>query len=130
MAFLFTDVEGSTSLWVEHGEAMGDSLRLHDEVVRAAIEGRGGHVFTTAGDSFAAAFADPSDAVAAAGAVQAALGEVTWPGPVLRVRIGLHEGPCEARGGDYFGTAVNLAARVEAAGHGGQILRLDRRQRR
>ena len=46
----------------------------------------------------------------------------TWPGPVLKVRMGLHLGEPEERGGDYFGTVVNTAARVEAAGHGGQVL--------
>ncbi len=122
MAFLFSDVEGSTKLWLEHGEEMEESLRLHDEIVRGAIEDRGGYVFTTAGDSFAAAFSDAVDAIAAANEAQAALESARWPGPVLRVRMGLHEARCEPRGGDYFGPDVNLAARVEAAGHGGQVL--------
>jgi len=69
--------------------------------------------FTTAGDSFAAAFSRASDAEAA----QAALAEVSWPGPALRVRMGLHLGESEERGGDYFGPVVNLTARLEAAGH-------------
>jgi len=73
--------------------------------------------FTTAGDSFAVAFSRASDAVAAAEAAQAALAEVSWPGPALRVRMGLHLGESEERGGDYFGPVVNLTARLEAAGH-------------
>jgi len=122
VTFLFTDVVGSTRLWAADSEAMSASLLVHDAVVRGAIESAGGYVFTTAGDSFAAAFARASDAVAAAQHAQAELVGVEWPGPVLRVRIGIHLGEAEERGGDYFGPAVNTAARVEAAGHGGQTL--------
>ena len=66
VTFLFTDVEGSTKLWAADKDAMSASLLVHDSVLRAAIEGNGGYVFTTAGDSFAAAFARASDAVRAA----------------------------------------------------------------
>ena len=67
--FLFTDVEGSTRLWAADPDAMSASLRAHKSIVRDAIESRGGYVFTTAGNSFAAAFARASDAVAAAEAM-------------------------------------------------------------
>ena len=97
-------------------------MLVHDAIVRTAIEGNGGYVFTTAGDSFAAAFGRASDAVRAATQSQLALHEAAWPGPALRVRMGLHLGEAEERGGDYFGPVVNTAARVEAAGHGGQVL--------
>ena len=122
VTFLFTDVVGSTRLWAEDPGAMAGSLRVHDEVLRREIEAVGGFVFTTAGDSFAPAFGRASDAVDAAESAQGALGEAQWPGPVLGVRMGLHLGEAEERGADYFGPAVNLAARVEAAGHGGQVL--------
>ncbi|WCO67280.1 adenylate/guanylate cyclase domain-containing protein [Iamia majanohamensis] len=122
MTFLFTDVEGSTRLWAQDPDAMSASLRSHDEVLRTAIEGHDGYVFTTAGDAFCAAFARASDAVAAARAAQDALAARTWPGPPIRVRMGLHMGEAEERGGDYFGPVVNTAARVEAAAHGGQVL--------
>ncbi len=122
VTFLFTDVEGSTKLWAADKDAMSASLLVHDSILREAIEGNGGYVFTTAGDSFAAAFARASDAVRAASESQRALMDATWPGPTLRVRMGLHLGEAEERGGDYFGTVVNTAARVEAAGHGGQVL--------
>lgn len=125
VAFLFTDVEGSTALWAADTEGMSASLRVHDELVRTAVEDRDGHVFATAGDSFSAAFQRASDAVAAAEQIQAALDAAAWSGPVLRVRIGVHAGEAEERGGDYFGPAVNTAARVEAAGHGGQVLITD-----
>jgi predicted ATPase/class 3 adenylate cyclase len=122
VTFLFTDVEGSTRLWAADAAAMSASLLVHDEVLRSAIESRAGYVFTTAGDSFAAAFGRASDAVAAAEAAQLELAGASWPGPVLKVRMGLHLGEAEERGGDYFGPVVNTTARVEAAGHGGQTL--------
>ncbi len=122
VTFLFTDVEGSTQLWAEDEPAMSASLRVHDSELRSAIEELGGYVFTTAGDSFAAAFARASDAVDAATEAQRRLAAVEWPGPVLRIRMGLHLGEAEERDGDYFGSVVSTAARVEAAGHGGQIL--------
>jgi predicted ATPase len=125
VTFLFTDVEGSTRLWAADAEAMSASLLVHDAVVRSAIESAGGYVFTTAGDSFAAAFSRASDAVSAAAAIQAGLDDAVWLGPALRVRIGMHLGEAEERGGDYFGPTVNMAARVEAAGHGGQTLLTD-----
>jgi predicted ATPase/class 3 adenylate cyclase len=125
VTFLLSDVEGSTRQWAADPEAMSASLKVHDQLLREVIESRGGYVFTTAGDSFAAAFGRASDAVAAAQAAQAALGSASWPGPELRVRIGLHLGEAEERGDDYFGPVVNTAARVEAAGHGGQTLLTD-----
>ena len=125
VTFLFTDVEGSTRLWAADKDAMSASLLVHDSVLRAAIEGNGGYVFTTSGDSFAAAFGRASDAVRAATESQRALSNAGWPGPTLKVRMGLHLGEAEERGGDYFGPVVNTAARVEAAGHGGQVLITD-----
>jgi predicted ATPase/class 3 adenylate cyclase len=125
VSFLFTDVEGSTRLWSADGPAMSASLALHDEILRAAIESADGYVFSTAGDSFAAAFRRASDAVAAARRAQDGLAAAAWPGPTLRVRMGLHLGEVEERGGDYFGSSVNTAARVAAAGHGGQVLLTD-----
>jgi predicted ATPase len=122
VTFLFTDIESSTRLWVSDERAMSRSLVVHDEVVRGVIESHGGFVFSTGGDGFAAAFSRASDAVTAAQAVRAGLANVSWPGPRLRVRMGLHLGEAEERDGDYFGPVVNAAARVAAAGHGGQVL--------
>ena len=115
VTFLFTDVEGSTRLWAADSGAMSMSLLVHDAVLRSAIESTGGYVFTTAGDSFAAAFSRASDAVSAALAIQAGLADAVWPGPRLRVRVGMHLGEAEERGGDYFGPVVNTAG----AGRGG-----------
>ena len=123
VTFFFTDIEGSTRLWQEHPEAMKAALARHDEIVRDAIEGRGGSVVKTTGDGFHAAFAAAHDAIDAAVAGQLALAREPWDvtGP-LRVRMGIHTGPAELRDGDYYGTAVNRAARLMSVAHGGQIV--------
>jgi predicted ATPase/class 3 adenylate cyclase len=123
VTFLFTDIEGSTRLWEEHPEAMRDALVRHDAALSAAIGGHGGHVFSTGGDGLAAVFPRAGDALTAATEAQAALSSLTWPTAApLRVRMGLHTGEATERDGDYFGPAVNRAARLMAAGHGGQVL--------
>ena len=121
VTFLFTDVEGSTRLWEEDGEAMRSALAAHDRILRSVIEAHDGYVFSTAGDAFCAAFSTPGQAVGAAVEAQRRLGAESWP-VALRVRMGLHTGTAEEREGDYFGPAVNRAARVMSAGHGGQVL--------
>jgi hypothetical protein len=123
VTFLFTDIEGSTRLWEAAPDAMRSALARHDEIVRSAIEARGGYVFSTGGDGFAAAFARAGDALAAAAEAQSGLAREPWPeaAPVL-VRMGLHTGEVEERDGDYFGLAVNRAARLMAVAHGGQIV--------
>jgi predicted ATPase len=114
VTFLFTDVEGSTRRWEADAEGMRKALAAHDEVLRWAIEGHGGWLFKHTGDGVCAAFASPRSAVDAAVAAQLQL--------ELPVRMGLATGEAELRGGDYFGAVLNRAARVMAAGHGGQIL--------
>jgi predicted ATPase len=93
---------------------MRKALAAHDEVLRSAIEEHGGWLFKHTGDGVCAAFASPKAAVVAAVAAQRELD--------LPVRMGLATGEAELRDGDYFGTVLNRAARVMAAGHGGQIL--------
>jgi predicted ATPase/class 3 adenylate cyclase len=124
VTFLFTDIEGSTKLWEHAPETMEAALKRHDALLRNAIESRGGRVFKTIGDAFCAAFASAHDALAAALAGQRTLNTETWDEALgaVRVRMGLHTGVVEAREDDYFGPAVNRVARLEAAGHGGQIL--------
>src|SRR5271163_3455359 len=114
VTFLFTDVEGSTRRWEADAEGMRVALAAHDSVLRGAIEAHGGWVFKHTGDGVCAAFASPKSAVDAAVAAQRAL--------ELPVRMGLATGEAELRGADYFGAVLNRAARVMAAGHGGQIL--------
>jgi predicted ATPase/class 3 adenylate cyclase len=117
VTFLFTDIEGSTRRWEADAEGMRAALAVHDEALRRAIEAYGGWLFKHTGDGVCAAFASPRAAVDAAVAAQRAL--------ELPVRMGLATGEAEPRDGDYFGTALNRAARVMAAGHGGQILLAD-----
>jgi predicted ATPase len=96
---------------------MRAALSKHDQVLQIAIESHDGFIFSHTGDGVVAAFASPRSAVDAAVAAQQAL--------ELPVRMGIATGEAELRDGDYFGTVLNRAARVMAAGHGGQILLAD-----
>ncbi len=80
VTFLFTDVEGSTRLWEEQPDEMAAALARHDEILTTAIEGHGGYVFTTAGDSFSAAFQSALAAVLAALGIQQAMQAREEPG--------------------------------------------------
>src|SRR6201993_376003 len=104
VTFLFTDVEGSTRRWEADADGMRVALAAHDEALRKAIEAHGGWLFKHTGDGVCAAFASPRSAVDAAVAAQRAL--------ELPVRMGLATGEAQLRDGDYFGTALNRAARV------------------
>jgi predicted ATPase/class 3 adenylate cyclase len=117
VTFLFTDVEGSTRRWEADAEGMRMALATHDAVLRDAIEAHGGWLFKHTGDGVCAAFASPRSAVDAAIDAQREL--------ELPVRMGIATGEAELRDGDYFGAVLNRAARVMAAGHGGQILLAD-----
>ncbi len=123
LAFLFTDIEGSTGLWERFPESMRSSLERHDAIVRGAVEGAAGEVVKTTGDGLMAVFGSAGDGLRACLGAQLALASEPWneAGP-LRVRMGLHAGEAAASGGDYHGPAVNRAARIMAAGHGGQVL--------
>jgi predicted ATPase len=114
VTFLFTDVEGSTRRWEADAAGMRVALAAHDQVLRGVIQAHGGWLFKHTGDGVCAAFASPRSAVDAAVAAQRAL--------ELPVRMGLATGEAELREADYFGVVLNRAARVMAAGHGGQIL--------
>jgi predicted ATPase/class 3 adenylate cyclase len=118
VTFLFTDIEGSTRLWEERPDEMRALVAEHDERFRAAIEANDGYVFATGGDGFAAAFGRAADAVAAAEQCQASITGL----PLIKVRMGINTGEVQERDCDYFGPAVNRAARLMAAGHGGQVL--------
>ncbi len=119
VAFLFTDVEGSTQLWERQTAEMREALRRHDRLLREVIQSHGGVVFKTIGDAFCAAFADADAALAAAIAVQHTLRREV---PELRVRAALHIGEPEFRDQDYFGHELSRVARLTTAGHGGQVL--------
>ncbi|HEU5098510.1 MAG TPA: tetratricopeptide repeat protein, partial [Roseiflexaceae bacterium] len=123
VTFLFTDIEGSTQLWAQHPQQMVAAVARHEALLREAVTAAGGVVFKTVGDAVYAAFASALDALTAALAGQRALSAEVWdlPSP-LRVRMALHSGVVELRGGDYFGLPLSRVARLLAAGHGGQIL--------
>src|SRR5215467_5461906 len=93
VTFLFTDIEGSTTRWEHHPEAMRASLARHDALLRSVITSPGGYVFKMMGDAVYAVFTIAADAVAAALAAQRAVAVEDWGevGP-LRVRVALHTG--------------------------------------
>jgi predicted ATPase len=117
VTFLFTDIEGSTRLLQELGDGYGDALAEHRRALREAWERHEGVEVDTQGDAFFVAFARATDAVAAAADGQRALAR----GPV-RVRMGLHTGEPVSGDEGYVGMDVHRAARIAAAGHGGQVL--------
>jgi predicted ATPase len=120
---LFTDVEGSTRLWLDHPDVMHEVLARHDEIVRGAIESHAGYVVKTTGDGFHAAFGTARDALEAALSAQHALAaEMPVLGVAVKVRMGVHTGEARVRDGDYYGPELNRAARLMAVGHGGQVL--------
>jgi class 3 adenylate cyclase len=123
VTFLFTDIEGSTTLWEHHPDTMPTALARHDALLRSVITTHGGHVFKTVGDGVYAVFVDPADAVSAALAAQRALAAEEW-GEVapLRVRMALHTGVAQYCDNDYFGRTPNRIARILSTGYGGQIL--------
>lgn len=123
VTFLFTDLEGSTTLLEAHPAAYRDAVRRHHNLLRGAVEAHGGVVFETVGDAVYAAFARPTDAVAAALAGQLALQTEAWPDSVaIRARMGLHTGEVERQGRHYFGAPLYRCARLTAAAHGGQVV--------
>ncbi len=123
VTFGFSEVEGATRLWAGHQHEMAVAMARHDELVRAVAAEHGGYVFAAGSDAFGVAFGRPRDAAAWAEALQEATSSERWPGGMdVRVRVGLHTGEAEERGEGYFGPAVNVAARLAVAGHGGQTL--------
>jgi predicted ATPase/class 3 adenylate cyclase len=125
VTFLFTDIEGSTPLWEKHPEAMKAALAKHDAILHAAIESNHGHVLQSAGDGLHAVFATAAHGLQATLDAQRALCAYAWDEikpSLIRVRMGIHTGEADLREGDYYGGTLNRAARIMAAGHGGQVL--------
>jgi predicted ATPase len=117
VTFLFTDIEGSTRLLHELGESYADALAEHRWHLREAFARHGGVEVDTQGDAFFVAFARAADALAAADDARRAL-----EAGQIRVRIGLHTGEPRLTDEGYVGLDVHRAARISAAGHGGQVL--------
>jgi predicted ATPase/class 3 adenylate cyclase len=123
VTFLFTDIEGSTRLLQKLGDGYRAVQNRHAELIRKAIRPHGGREVRTEGDSFFVAFSSAPSAVGAAIDIQRAMaGEIWSHGEPLRVRIGMHTGEGVMGGDDYLGIDVNRAARIAAAGQGGQVL--------
>ena len=123
VTLLFADIEGSTRLLQKLGDGYAKVLRDVRGIIRAGVRVAGGHEIDARADEFFAAFHDAASALEAAVALQRGLQEHRWPrGEEVCVRIGIHTGrPALAESG-YVGIAVNTAARICSAGHGGQIL--------
>ncbi|HEY7281355.1 MAG TPA: adenylate/guanylate cyclase domain-containing protein [Actinomycetota bacterium] len=121
VTFLFTDVEGSTRLVRELGTAWPEVLERHNRILRDAVRAEGGIDVRTEGDSVFAVFESAPAAAVAAVRAQRDIAAHAWPMPV-RVRMGLHTGEGVPGGDDYVGIDVHRAARIAAAGYGGQVL--------
>jgi len=121
--FLVTDIEGSSRLWESDPDAMRSNLAVHDEIVRRAIEQCEGTIFKTQGDAFFAVFGEPVSAIRAAQMSQEQLAAQNWTNSQqIKVRIVIHFGDADERGGDFFGKPLNRCARMLEVCHGGQVL--------
>ncbi len=124
VTFLFTDIEGSTRL----AQTLGDDrwqqvFADHRRLLQQAVDTAGGILYQDQGESFLVVFQRAKDAVLAAVAAQRALAAHSWPHDgALRVRMGVHSGEPLMAGNDYAGIDLHRAARICAAGHGGQVL--------
>jgi class 3 adenylate cyclase len=123
VTFVFTDVEGSTRLLQELGDDYAAVARDHRRLLRETLGAAGGKEVDTQGDAFFFSFARARDAARGAVDAQRALRDHDWPhGGEVRVRMGLHTGEPSVGEEGYLGLDVVRAARISAAGHGGQIL--------
>jgi class 3 adenylate cyclase len=123
VTFVFTDIEGSTRLLQELGDDYTGVARDHRRIIRESFTARDGTEIDTQGDSFFFSFPRARDAVSAAVDAQRALRDHAWPAQSeVRVRMGVHTGEPQVGDEGYLGLDVVRAARISAAGHGGQIL--------
>jgi predicted ATPase/class 3 adenylate cyclase/Flp pilus assembly protein TadD len=122
LVFLLTDIEQSTEKWEKYHGIMGALLARHDSILKEIVEKHGGRIVKHTGDGIFAVF-EKGTALGCALDIQHRFGRENW-GEIgeLRIRIGLNAGTAEERGGDYFGAAINRAARIMEAAWGGQIL--------
>jgi predicted ATPase/class 3 adenylate cyclase len=123
LTILFTDIEGSTSLWVDYPDVAGNAVGVHDEIVSNAITERGGRIIKTTGDGFLASFTSARAGVEAAITAQLSLGDHAADlMHAAHVRMALHIGSVEERGGDLFGLAIHRCERIMSAASAGQVL--------
>eukprot|EP00755_Sulcionema_specki_P039776 Sspe_Gene.113455::Locus_97697_Transcript_1_1_Confidence_1.000_Length_2610::g.113455::m.113455 len=142
VALVFTDIQGSTQLWEHCPMGMSQAMAVHNSIIRQCIHDANGYEVKTVGDAFMVAFDNAYDGCRFALAAQESLYEAEWPAEILdhplclpvsgtwnglRVRMGLHGGLMEVQinpltgRADYFGQAVNKAARLEGAAYGGTV---------
>ena len=124
LTFCFTDIVGSTALWEAQPAEMARSLVVHDELVASTVERRGGRFLKSMGegDATVSVFTSPHDAVGAAFDISRRLAAQAWPdGLAIEARVAVHTGEAEQRGGDYFGTTLNTAARIRGLADGGEV---------
>jgi WD40 repeat protein/class 3 adenylate cyclase/tRNA A-37 threonylcarbamoyl transferase component Bud32/energy-coupling factor transporter ATP-binding protein EcfA2 len=124
VTFCMSDIEGSTAMWDADPGAMGEAVVLHEEIIGDQVESRGGSLISSMGegDSTVSVFDSAPAALEAALAATRALAVEPWPDGVrITVRFGLHSGEADRRGADYYGPAINLAARLRGEADGGQI---------
>lgn len=127
VTIMFTDIAGYTRFVETHGDLAAKSLlQIHNDMIFPIINSHDGNVIKTIGDAIMASYAEPQNGVAAAVAIQSALkkyNETADKVKKINIRVGLHSGKAiRSDDGDYFGDAVNVAARIEPAGSAGQIL--------
>ena len=123
VTFLFADIEGSSLLLHRLGDDYAEMLAQVQELLHTIYLAHHGHELGAQGDRFFAVFGQPDDAVSAAAAAQQMLAARQWPeGMDVRLRMGIHTGVAQMTIGRYVGVEVHRAARIAAAGHGGQIL--------
>jgi class 3 adenylate cyclase len=123
VTLLLTDIEGSTGLVQDLGDGYPELLETVRELIRGAIGAHSGYEVDARADEFFAVHAHARDALDAAIDIQKAIWSTAWPDDCrVRVRIGLNSGTPAVTDTGYVGLAVHVAARVCAAGHGGQIL--------
>lgn len=123
VTFVMTDIEGSTRLFRDLGEAYVDLLETHHRLLSEAFEAHGGVEVATEGDALVVAFADAAEALAGCVSGQLALEANAWPpGAAIRVRMGLHTAEAEPVGDNYVSLGLHQAARICSGAHGGQVL--------
>jgi len=144
VTIIYTDVQGSTSLWEDNPLAMKKATDIHDSIIRKCYTDHGGYEITTEGDAFNLAFQHPADAIGFALRAQLSLYKANWPEGILnnpngcdnqkkkfrgfRVRMGMHHGSTTSHVHEttgrttYQGEAVDIAKAIEKMSHGGQIL--------
>ena len=127
VTLMFTDIEGSAKQWDRYHELFRAALEIHNRYLHGAISKHRGYLVKTIGDCFMAAFSSAIDAAECALEIQSLIENEPFPEiGGMRVRIGIHTGELTPTAGDYFGTTVNHAARIETSGHGGQTVLSER----